>query len=273
VTHSNDQWVEYADDPGEPVRLFCIPYAGGGPQVFGQWRGAEHGFAVASVRLPGRGDRLGERLPDTFGELLPALAGGLAPHLDRPYALFGHSAGARIAFELAHFLLRTGGPAPLALFASGARPPHRIQVRTLYNLSDRSLCAWLIAVGGMPPSLLEDHELAAAVLPTVRADLLLLTDPSVPRPPLTFPVRAYVGADDSEAPMEVAEEWRLHTSGTFSLRTFRGGHFFLRAQHREILADVGRHLRSDAGRQPRADVPDVSGPARDALVIGPHQQQ
>jgi medium-chain acyl-[acyl-carrier-protein] hydrolase len=243
-------WVDYVEDSDQPIRLFCVPYAGGGPNVFRRWTAAADGLAVAAVRLPGRGDRPGERPRARLAELLPELATALRPHLDRPYALLGHSGGARIAFELIRYLRRTGGPEPLALFASGSRPPHRQRTGSLHELPDPALCEWLIGLGGMPRSLLQDVELQAAMLPSLRADLRLLADPPDPEPPLACPVRVYVGRDDAEAPPAVADGWRHHTVGGFGLRVFPGGHFFLRSQYRRMLADVAEHLRAQLGPRP-----------------------
>lgn len=242
MTATAGPWLEHADDLDCAVRLFCLPYAGGGPRVFREWSGAADGFAVATLCLPGRERRFGETPPGSLEELIDELAGALEPYLDRPYALFGHSAGARFAFELARRLCRTGRPDPVALFVSGARPPHRQREFDLHDLPDPVLGRWLMELGGMPPSVLTDPDLAAAMLPVLRADLRLISAPYLAGEPLCCPIRGYAGTHDPEVGLGLAGEWDRHTTGGFSLRSFPGGHFFLRRHRTEILADIAGRL-------------------------------
>ena len=83
-------------------RLFCFPHAGGGasqPLDLSGW-------AAVPVRLPGRESRLAEAPFERMGPLVAALADNIEPYLDRPFAFFGHSMGAVVAFELARELRR-----------------------------------------------------------------------------------------------------------------------------------------------------------------------
>lgn len=43
--------------------------------------------------------------------------------LDKPFALFGHSFGSLVMFELARKLTEAVGKTPLCLIVSGCRPP------------------------------------------------------------------------------------------------------------------------------------------------------
>jgi len=253
-----DPWLVYAGDPDQPVRLFCIPYAGGGPRVFRHWTAARDGIAVAALHLPGRERRIGEPTPATFAELMPPLVAAIAPHLDRPYALFGHSAGARVALELARRLRAAGLPPPAMLFVSAARPPHTQRQIVLHELPDQALGEWLVALGGMPRTLLEDADLVAATLPVLRADLRLLPDPCPADDPLACPVRVFAGVDDPEVGADLVDGWREYTTGEFGTRLFPGGHFFLRRHHQAILADVAAHLRAALSPAAPARIPSTS---------------
>ena len=93
--------------PKARMRLFCLPYAGGGTAVYNTWhRYLPDTVELVSVRLPGRESRLMERPFTQLDALLPELGAALAEVSDKPFALFGHSMGAMIAFELTRWLRR-----------------------------------------------------------------------------------------------------------------------------------------------------------------------
>ncbi|MEV4085609.1 thioesterase domain-containing protein [Nonomuraea fuscirosea] len=89
-------------DPGTTRTLFCLPYAGGGAGAYtGLLRAlsalpAVPGLTVVPVQLPGRESRIAEPPAFTIAEI----ADEVAPATDEPYALYGHSMGARLAFEV-----------------------------------------------------------------------------------------------------------------------------------------------------------------------------
>lgn len=91
------------------VKLFCFPYAGASAQCYARWRrGLPAWLDVRPVELPGRGARFGEPLHEQLAPLVAQLVTELRADLHAPYALFGHSLGALIAFEVAHALPTAG---------------------------------------------------------------------------------------------------------------------------------------------------------------------
>ena len=108
---------------------------------------------------------------------------------------------------------------------------------------------------GLPPSIvagfqgtaedvLQNRELMAELIPTLRADFKLHeTYQFKPEPPLTCPIVAYGGDGDVDVPSLYLEAWRAHTEGAFSVHFFRGGHFFLRQTPEVVAAALTRHLR------------------------------
>src|SRR5947209_7015556 len=84
------------------ARLFCFPHAGGGASAFREWQGlARAGVEVCGVQPPGRENRFHEPALTDMAALAEQAAGALGPWLDVPFALFGHSLGALLAFETA----------------------------------------------------------------------------------------------------------------------------------------------------------------------------
>src|SRR5204862_268088 len=105
--------------------------------------------------------------PDTVVTGLAAEAEAL---LDRPLALFGHSMGALLAFEVVR-TLESRGAAVAALIVSGSSAPHLRAARGEPERTDEELIEQLRAWGGTPEALLADPDFMQLVLPPLRADL------------------------------------------------------------------------------------------------------
>jgi surfactin synthase thioesterase subunit len=187
-----------------------------------------------------------------MGPLADALASELlAGGLPDRYALFGHSMGALIAFELARRLRDGGRPAPVALFVSAHRAPHVPDPvpEAAHRSDDAELVAHLRGLQGTPEEVLSNPELRAVVLPTIRADFAVCeTYELEPSPPLDCPLVAYLPGDDDRITVEHARGWEQHTTGPFDLVRLRGGHFFLESDPEELLADLAGRLRDVAVR-------------------------
>ncbi len=245
---SKSPWVACPrPNPGAKIRLFCLPYAGGGGSVFRQWPARLNGAAeVCPVLLPGREARFRERPFKRMEPLVAGLCGGLAGHLDRPFALFGHSMGALIAFELCRALEREGF-SPSCLLVSGSRPPHAsFSDADVYGLPDEEFLDCLHRrYRAIPDAVRENRELAEIVLPALRADFELLETYRLDGGPgLTCPIVAFGGrSDETVSPDELAE-WARHTSGAFRCHLFEGDHFFLRSAEPALLAAVESELES-----------------------------
>jgi surfactin synthase thioesterase subunit len=216
------------------TRLFCFPYAGGGTGTFAGWRRLR---GVCPVLLPGRESRSAEAPFDRMAALVEALAGAIGQYLDRPFAFFGHSMGAAVAFELARELRRRGLPQPSLLIASAARAP---QFRRGYTPppapSDEQFLAELRRLDGFPADALDDSALLAAILPALKADAALYRNYVYTEDaPLDCPIRAYGGLADPNVVPAHLKAWAGETSATFAMRLFPGAHFFPHAEKEAVL--------------------------------------
>jgi surfactin synthase thioesterase subunit len=227
------------------LRLFCMPFAGGQASVFASWA-SDLGSDVElrALSLPGRGARFAEPALENLGALLDTIEPLMLPLLTAPFALFGHSMGATIAFELARRLRRRGGPLPLHLFVSGARSPRRLQsTDTLHAFSDAQLIEQLRLLGGTPDEILRNPQLLALALPSLRSDLRLLERWVSPEePPLPLPLTALGGRNDPRVSADELALWRAHTSGAFTVQLFSGDHFYLLNEREALLASLRRAL-------------------------------
>ena len=232
------------------MRLLCLPYSGGSAMFYARWRRLLPSWIdVRPVEWPGRGARMDEPLVTDPRALASRLATEIHAGLDGPYALFGHSLSALIAFEVAHGLLDRGAPAPAILFASGAEAPAvRDGSKWRLPLSDDTLLAELRNLQGTPDEALSNTELMRSALPVLRADFLMCGAYTYrPRPPLPCPVYVFGGIDD-ETSSESLQAWRRETSAEFRLDMLPGHHFFIHTQQTELLDLIGPALARQSGR-------------------------
>ena len=230
------------------VRLFCLPPAGGGTMTFRGWRDElDPAIELVLVQLPGHETRMNERPIDDREALIELLARVLLPEVRQPFALFGHSFGALLAFELVRLLRRRGWGKPVHLFFSARRAPQIVHNGLLLAQlpDDRLLDAVQRRYGGIPPEIAREPEWASLIVPALRADVAIDEGYRyVEEPPLECGVTVFGGQRDFALPRRDLEAWRAHAAERFTLREFPGDHFFLRADqsHRLLVRAIGEEL-------------------------------
>ncbi|MCW7541682.1 thioesterase domain-containing protein [Aquabacterium sp. A7-Y] len=211
------------------AQLFCFPHAGGSAASLNAWiRRLPATIALERVELPGRDPASAQRPYTRVPPLLPHLFPRLAARVDRPFALYGHSLGALVAFEFARWARREDYGAPLALFVSGRRAPQcPLALGALHGLPEPELMARLAEFGGTPEGVMRQSKWRDHLLPALRADLEM-SDRYVyePQPPLACPLYAFRGVADSIATEAEVGAWGAQTTGPFMMRTLPGAHFF-----------------------------------------------
>jgi surfactin synthase thioesterase subunit len=237
-------WISKKARPAARLRLFCFPFSGGGASAFRGWADALPTVEVCAVQPPGRESRLREPAFTRMDPLVAALTEAVRPHLEGPFAFFGHSLGAYVALEVARALRREGAPLPLHLFVSASPAPEALVIeRPIHALPDRELREELRRYQGTPEEILRNDELMALLLPVVRADFAIYESyRAAAEPPLDVPISAFVGLDDDRAPREQMEGWRAHSSREFSLRVFPGHHFFIHDERPRVLSALRTDL-------------------------------
>ncbi len=195
---------------------------------------------IAAVQLPGREHRLAEPAFSSLDALLPSLLDGIRTHLDRPFAIFGHSMGALIAFELARTLRGGGMQSPAHLFVSGHRAPQLPDRRpSIHALPDAEFWPALRSLGGTPDEVFAHQELMALVEPTLRADFQLCeTHAWREEPPLDIPLSVFGGLDDPNVERSELEAWRDVTRGAVHVEMLPGDHHYLHQAQQRLVAAV-----------------------------------
>jgi medium-chain acyl-[acyl-carrier-protein] hydrolase len=213
------------------LRLFCFPHVGAGASAFNLWRPAwiPDNMELWTVRLPGREQRLSEKPFRRMGPLVEALYEVMAPQLSGPYAFYGHSLGALVAFEMARKIQRQGGPCPIRLLVSAHTAPQLGLCRpVLHNLPDKEFVDALRRFAGTPDEAFENEDLMSIMMVVLRADFEVDETYSYDEgQPLECPISAFGGTDDPGVSQADLAAWKMHTSQTFNLYMMDGDHFFI----------------------------------------------
>lgn len=225
------------------LNLVCFPYAGGGPQLFNSWQRSLPDLQVCMVQYPGRGSRIDEPAFTNCSALVDAFMPHLLPFINKPFAFFGHSMGAIIAFEVARRLQRRGLK-PARLFFSGRRAPQiPTSDRQTYDLPDAEFTEELRRLNGTPTQVLEHPELMQLMLQVIRADFTLVqTYKYQSGPPLNCPFSVFGGVQDVDVTSHHLEAWCELTTSGCSLRMFDGDHFFIQTNTAVVLKTIAEQL-------------------------------
>jgi medium-chain acyl-[acyl-carrier-protein] hydrolase len=227
------------------LRLFCFPYAGGSAVVYRNWSDAlGPDVEVCAVQFPGRTTRMRETPFTDLNALINALVPHLLSWLNKPFAFFGHSLGALVAFELTRALHTAGATEPIHLYISGRRSPQTPRTEPpIHALEDGLFINRLRELGGTPEEVLTDQSLLQILMPTLRADFSLNdTYTYLTAPQLNTPITAFAGEHDRQACVAQVSDWSRYTDGRFTLHTLPGGHFFVHEQESILLALLSASL-------------------------------
>lgn len=230
VAEATSRWVPLlARTQPDTLPLFCLPHAGAGASAFRTWPDCLPGVLVLPVQPPGRESRFREAPYERMGPLVAELAAimlGVAG--SRPYAVYGHSLGALVAFETLREIRRRDSTEPVHLFVSGCVAPH-------FTCNDDppvaaapipTLVRKLRQLGGTPDWLLSDPTFLEMILPALRADLSVKESYEYrSEQPLDIPITVLASTEDPAAPHELQDRWRDQTTAAFRLHTLAGGHF------------------------------------------------
>jgi len=242
-------WVRFAPPPANPLRLFCFPFAGAAANYFRSWPAELPAHIdLLALQLPGRGLRMKEPLITDIDTAVAHVLADTIDLLDRPYAFFGHSMGALLAYELSHRLSREGHPLPRHIVVSGSLPAQLERLPPfVQRMNETELLDELHLLGGTPPEVLNDRELIRYYMPMIRADFQILENYRWrERPPLPVNTSIWAGAQDPRVPVGLVHRWHELFSGESRLSHFPGGHMFIDrpSTKSQCLAELGNILQT-----------------------------
>lgn len=230
--------------PDPRLRLVCLPYAGGTASVFREWvKLAPESLEVCPMEFPGHGARFGQPLLSSVQEIVEHVIPSVALLMDRPVAIFGHSMGGLVAYELCREIIRRGLPRPVHLFVSASPDPRLPRSGpSASQASDDVLIRRLGEMGGTPPAVLESEELMDLMLPIIRADFGALENfRHQDGPILSVPMTVIGGIGDTLVPSGNLEGWQA-LADSVSTVYVPGQHFFIHDSQQRVVDIVVRKV-------------------------------
>ncbi|MGD9153828.1 MAG: alpha/beta fold hydrolase [Gammaproteobacteria bacterium] len=246
---SKDAWFLVKDKKQfSKFNLFCFPHAGGGASFFNDWpQFLPDLVQVLSVQLPGREARHSENFLQNINDVLNNILEFKDIFYKKPFALFGHSLGAVLAFELARKLFIDKSPTPTCLIVSGhCAPKFSEKQEKIYSLPDDKFVKRMNELyGGIDSEVLCCPELLELLLPRFRADILLSEQYKYNQAPsLKCPIFVFNGNDDVSVNSDELSEWGLETDNAAKIYKFPGDHFFISDSKEIVLDRLSKILRN-----------------------------
>ncbi|MEC3838786.1 Gramicidin S biosynthesis protein [Bacillus amyloliquefaciens] len=225
-----------------PIKLFCIPHAGGLSSIYSEWNnsvGPE--IELIPVELAGRGSRFSEKCYKTINQAVDDITEFvLKKHNNKCYAIYGHSMGAYISYEVILKLMKLTHNLPQHLFVSGKGAPHLTKESFISNLPDKQMIQWLNKLGGIPNDLIENYELMKLFLPMIRNDYKLIENYSnkIKKKLSNVTLTVLTGKFDDSLTIREVEGWKEYSEKRVDIYQINGGHFFINESVTEVISIV-----------------------------------
>lgn len=235
------------ENSNQKIKLFCIPNAGGSAMMYRCWENSlSNQVELIPVELAGRGRRfktplyeeLSEAVDDVYNSISEELNGG-------PYAIFGHSMGGTVAYELCRKIAANNIQQPVHAFISGRCPDgFEKDKRIMHQLPDKELLDEIVSYGGIDDEILQDEEMVSFMLQIVRADYKILETYHEEKDSFQFQynISAVCGNSDSLADYDGLCEWKKYAAKECDIKIFEGSHFYLNEHPEEVTDYIYRML-------------------------------
>ena len=219
------------------MKLLCFPYAGASAVSFQKWNKYFDGIKIIAIDPPGRGSRLGEPLCNTIGKMIFDIKKQVVEKVDpatEEYAVYGHSMGCLLIYELLHELVEMRFSMPVHVFLSGKNPPHILVDKPICQFSDDEFIKTVIAMGGVDARFFETPGFANVFVPILRSDLSISELYNYEeKKKLPVDISFFFASDDPMINNQYVKQWADYITGSFRMYYFTGGHFFILGQEQE----------------------------------------
>lgn len=223
------------------IKLFFIPHAGGSAMGYMVMKHKLDLSMIEPIPLEpaGRGTRTNETGFTDIRQCMEDLCKHIRPQIqDCKYAIFGHSLGSLLAFELVRHLEEAGEKPPVcAIFSGRVAPPCVCPAPILSSLEDKEFIKHFSRFQALPQEILQNEKILELVLPTLRADVKMAEEYNYTRKsPLSSDFYMFYGKDDMLICPEEMELWGKETTGKSDTFVFPGGHFYFK-EHVDLFTE------------------------------------
>ncbi len=233
--------------PNAPIRLVCFPYAGGSASIYMPWvNQLSKDVELSLIQLPGRGSRFGEPPYDTIKTLSEDVVDELSKLRRKDMIFYGHSMGARVAYEVTLMLHKKGDSLPIHVIAAGSTAPAvSRKAKNSYLLPDDEFLTHLMELKGTPDEVLSNRDLMELLLPALRADFKIV-ETYINNSSVVIPTKisVFAGKQDTTVELAVLEPWFDVFQESGGISWFDGGHFFINENGADVIAALKNKIQS-----------------------------
>jgi len=227
------------------MKLFCLPYAGKSAMMYNAWkRQLDETIQVIPVELSGRGRRWREPFYSHLSKAVDDLYAQMASQLDHtPYAVFGHSMGSLLAYELTIKIQEQKQPEPFTVFLSGRQAPHvKDAAKSIHDLPEEEFRQALRKLGGTSEDFFEEKQLYEMLAPVIRADFKLMDSYKLKnKVKVNSPLIVFTGTEDDTIQGNIRELEQYSNCGC-KIIEMEGGHFFLHEHEEQLLHTIQHRM-------------------------------
>lgn len=246
MSQKHEKWFQRLTiNNSAQVQLFCFTYAGGSASNFIPIsKLLSSNIEVIAIQLPGRASRFVEPAYTCMTKLVDDLVPAFMEFNSKPYAVLGHSLGARIGFQLVNALYERGYAQPQHFFASGSRGPDCKSLYTnIFELPDKAFVEKITRLGGIPSAVLENKELMELITPLLKADFQLAdTYRYLGQSEFSCPITTFSGTKDEGIQEADVDTWGNYFTGDYQHFTINGGHFFIDSNPSTIVDVINNEI-------------------------------
>ena len=236
------------------ILLFCLPHAGGTAMTYNQWkRSLDSRIQLIPVELAGRGMRSGESLYSDFEQAVDDVSAIIQQNAQNtPYAIFGHSMGCWMAYEVYYRLMQESFPLPEHLFLSGNYPPYcKGKLKNYYKLSEEKFMQVILKMGGTSSVIMEYPEMRNYYLPIIKNDFRIIEEYEEHHEQrvtkIDSPITIISGKSDTEVSVWELLQWKNCAGSSCNVSMLTGGHFFLFDNINQTVSIVNEKLKDFIG--------------------------
>ncbi|MBE6050847.1 MAG: thioesterase [Clostridium sp.] len=233
----------------EKCVLFCLPFAGGSARCYLPWkRFIDRKIEIVPVELAGRGSRLSEKKYITFEQMADDSFEYIAQYLKsnnvNKYAIFGHSMGSWVVYEIYRRIKENNINMPIHIIFSGNSVPFaKYSGEKIHDLPKDEFINKILELGGASEQVLYDEKIGNMLVDILRNDYTLIEeyeckdDTAI----IECDISVFNGMNDNIKSDDLVL-WKNATQKTCEIYNFEGGHFFIDSSREKVVKTIERIL-------------------------------